>query len=121
MKVVYASRSGNVEKFVMKLGRNVDSMRIADGSEKVDDDFIIITYTDGVGSIPRQVETFLKANRDHLKAAAVSGNERRFPNTFAGAADKIAAMFDVPIIVTFDGEGGGDAVDDVVDFLEENS
>ena len=86
-----------------------------------DEDFIIITYTDGVGSIPRQVEAFLKANRDHLQAAAVSGNERRFPNTFAGAADKIAAMFDVPIIVTFDGEGGGDAVDDVVDFLEENS
>ena len=97
MKVVYASRTGNVQRFVMKLGRNVDSRRIYDGTEAVNEDYLLITFTDGKGMIPKAVETFIRGNLSHFKAAAVSGNQLRFPDSFCGA------------------------VDDVVDYLEEHA
>ncbi len=121
MKVVYASRTGNVQRFVMKLGRNVDSRRIYDGTEAVNEDYLLITFTDGKGMIPKAVETFIRGNLSHFKAAAVSGNQLRFPDSFCGAADQIEKKYEVPIIARFNGEGGGDDVDDVVDYLEEHA
>ena len=42
MKVVFASRTGNVESIVDRLG--VDALQIQDGSETVYEDYIIFTY-----------------------------------------------------------------------------
>ena len=71
----------------------------------VEGDYILITYTDGVGIIPPTVKAFLDANRAGLKAAAVSGNSERHPDTFCGAADKIAAEYGCPIIARFEKDG----------------
>ena len=46
MKVVYASRTGNVEALIGKLGIT-DALHIEDGTEKVSEDYILFTYTDG--------------------------------------------------------------------------
>ncbi len=45
MKIIYASRTGNVEAFVDKLGLS-DVMKIEDGSEQADEDYVLVTYTD---------------------------------------------------------------------------
>ena len=47
MKVVYASRTGNVEALIGKLGIT-DALHIEDGTEKVSEDYILFTYTDGL-------------------------------------------------------------------------
>ena len=103
MKLVYASRTGNVQKLVDRLG--IEALKIADGTEKAEGDYVLVTYTDGKGDIPAIVEKFIEANKDGLKAAAVSGNSERHPDTFTGAADKIAARYGVKILARFEKEG----------------
>ena len=46
MKIVYASRTGHVEILMNKLNIN-NPTRIMSGDEKVDEDFLLFTYTDG--------------------------------------------------------------------------
>ena len=107
MKLVYASRTGNVEKLVRRLG--VDAVKIAKGDETVDGEYVLVTYTDGAGIIPPAVEKFLNANRDGFKAAAVSGNSEKHPKTFCDAADKLAEKYGVKILARFEKDGDADA------------
>ena len=58
MKVVYASRTGNVESIISKLGID-DALKIEDGSETIDEDYVLFTYTDGFGDVPYEVDEFL--------------------------------------------------------------
>lgn len=111
MKLVYASRTGNVQKLVDRLG--VEAVKIAKGDEKVDGDYILITYTDGVGIIPKAVDNFIAANREGLMAAAVSGNSERHPDTFCGAAEKLEEKYGVKIITRFE-KDGNEAVEQVI-------
>lgn len=104
MKLVYASRTGNVQKLVDRIS-TADSLKIVSGEESVKEDYILITYTDGVGIIPPTVEKFLDANHANCKGVAVSGNSERHPNTFCFAADKIAEKYDLPIITKFEKDG----------------
>lgn len=103
MKLVYASRTGNVQKLINRLG--VAAVKIEKGDETVDGDYILITYTDGKGDIPSIVDKFISVNRDGLKAAAVSGNKERHPDTFCGAAEKLIEKYAIEIIARFDKDG----------------
>lgn len=103
MKVVYASRTGNVEKLVNKVGAT-DVLKIKDGTETVDGDYVIFTYTDGKGIIPKPVDKFLQANPG-VKAVVGSGNQQWHADTFNFAAQKIADQYGVPVIAKVDGEG----------------
>ena len=47
MKVVFASRTGNVQSIVDRL--SVDALEISSGDEAVSEPFLLITYTDGYG------------------------------------------------------------------------
>ena len=105
MKLVYASRTGNVQKLIDRLG--AEAVKIETGNEAVQGDYILVTYTDGAGVIPEVVEAFISHNRDGLKGAAVSGNKERHPDTFCGAADRLVEKYGVKIIATFDKEGDG--------------
>lgn len=103
MKYVYASRSGNVEELVRILG--LEAMKIKDGTEKADQDFILFTYTDGRGVMPPVVADFLKENHSCLKGVIVSGNMQRHGDTFCGAGQVISEMYGVPVIAQVDGVG----------------
>ena len=73
MKVVFASRTGNVQSIVDRL--SVDALEISSGDEAVSEPFLLITYTDGYGDVPMEVESFLNSNGDHLKGVIVSGDQ----------------------------------------------
>ena len=103
MNYVYASRTGNVEKLVQAL--ELDALKLADGTEKMDGDFILFTYTDGHGIVPPVVDLFLKANGSHLKGVIVSGNMQRHADTFCAAGQIIADTYNVPVIAQVDGAG----------------
>jgi len=102
MKYVYASRMGHVEGIVNRLGLNADI--ITDGSEKVDGDYVLFTYTDGKGIIPEIVEKFLAANPG-IKAVVGSGSMERHADTFNFAAEKIGKQYNVPILAKLDMDG----------------
>ncbi|MCR4617632.1 MAG: class Ib ribonucleoside-diphosphate reductase assembly flavoprotein NrdI [Lachnospiraceae bacterium] len=103
MKFVYASRNGHVEGIVNRLDLQ-EAMKIKDGSEKIDGDFVLFTYTDGQGIIPKIVENFLAENKG-IKAVVGSGNVERHPDTFNFAADKIAEQFNVPVLAKVNMDG----------------
>lgn len=102
MKYAFASRTGNVESIIERLG--LDALRIESGDETIDDDFIIFTYTDGFGDVPAEVETFLESNHEHLKGVVVSG-DTGYGEAFCQAGDVIADQYNVPCLYKVENEG----------------
>ena len=58
MKYVYASRMGKTEKLIGKLA--LDAMKIENGTETAEGDYIIFTYTDGNVSYRTSWKAFWK-------------------------------------------------------------
>jgi|SRR5690554_5306276 len=116
MKIVYFSRTGNVRSFVEKLGLD-DIFEIEDGSETVDEDFVLITFTDGYGEVPIEVEDFLEDNAEFLKGVASSG-DKSYDEAYCLAANEIADTYGVPILGKFEFDG---EAEDVANFLDELS
>lgn len=113
MLIVYASKTGNVRRFVESLNmKNVFIDDIANGI--VNEPFILVTYTTGIGQIPSEVEEFLKHNGKNLVAVGASGN-RNWRENFAMSANKIAYIYSVPILLKFEDDG---EVDDREKFKE---
>lgn len=111
MKMIYASRSGNVEKIVNELG--FEATKILTGEEMIHEPYILFTYTDGVGMIPKKVEAFLNNNASLMKGVVVSGSTLRHHDTFGFAGDKIAQMYDVPLLCKLDGVGTSQELDEL--------
>jgi len=104
MKLVYASRKGHVEELVKKLNYP-DVLKIETGEEVVNEDYFLITYTDGKGILPPVVETFVRNNLEGLKKAAVSGNMEKHADTFCFAADRLLEIKNIEIVARFDSAG----------------
>ena len=103
MMVVYASRTGNVNRFVDKLELGLARARVEELHE-VDEPYILITYTTGFGQVPEPVEDFLQKNHGRLKGIAASGN-RNWGVNFARSADLISARYQVPVLAKFELSG----------------
>ena len=104
MKIAYASKTGHVEKIISKLGLD-EALKIVNGDEKIDGEYIIFTYTTGKGKTPKQVEAFLAANPG-VKAVVGSGSTAKSHiETFNFAAENISKAYNVPIIAKVDGVG----------------
>lgn len=104
IQAVYASRTGHVEKIVGKLGLT-DPLKIVDGTEKIEGEYVIFTYTTGKGKTPKPVEAFLAANPG-VKAVVGSGSTAKSHiETFNFAAENISRAYGVPIIAKVDGVG----------------
>ena len=98
MVIMYDSLTGNVARFVKKL----PFVAVKITSEMVArDEFILITFTTGLGRIPDVTRGFLQNNHHLLKGVASSGN-KNFGTYFAVAADEIAQTYNVPIISKFE-------------------
>ena len=104
IKVAYASKTGHVEKIINKLGLT-DALKILDGTEKIDGEYVIFTYTSGKGKTPKPVELFLSANPG-VKAVVGSGSTAKSHiETFNFAAENISKAYNVPILAKVDGVG----------------
>ncbi len=97
MKYVYASRTGNVEAIVTNLG--LDALRIEDGTETIDEEYVLFTYTDGAGEVPPEVQDFLAKNGSLIKGVVSSGDADTFgEELFCLSADKISEDYGCPIL-----------------------
>ena len=101
MIILYDSLTGNVARFTRKLP--MEATQIANDMV-VDKDFVLITFTTGLGKVPETTKEFLKANNQYLKGIAASGN-KNFGTYFAVAADEISNLYHVPIISKFELSG----------------
>lgn len=119
MKIVYASRSGNVEKLVQKLGVT-DVLKLSTGDEEVDEEFVLFTYNDGEGEIPEIVKKFLDNNAFLCVGVFGSGNMLNHPYTYNQAVQKINEEYDIEILGKFDNDGDEDDVEDIQDILQKH-
>lgn len=110
MKVIYDSKTGNVERFVKKLPFPCFSVKEVD---KLDEPFILITFTTGIGQCPDTSLNFLEVNGEHLKGVIGSGN-RVWGKRFCAAADIISAEYNVPVLYKFELSGDNHDVETVV-------
>jgi protein involved in ribonucleotide reduction len=98
MIITYDSMTGNVERFVQKLG--FECIRVQENLI-LDKPYVLITYTTGFGQVPAKVLAFLNNNRSGLYGVAASGN-RNWGDNFARSADLIAEQHQVPVISKFE-------------------
>lgn len=97
MKIVYASRTGNIQTVMNKLNL-ANTLKIETGLEEVCEDFILFTYNDGAGVVPPTVDEFLKHNHKYLKGVVGSGNRERHPDTWNFCLDIISKEYNVPVL-----------------------
>ena len=102
MLVVYASKTGNVARFVQRLG--VEALRIQSGTELIKRPALLITYTTGFGQAPVEVLRFVEANRPYLLGVAVSGN-RNWGANFARAGEVLFERYGLPVVHKFELSG----------------
>ena len=107
MVIMYDSLTGNTARFIHKLP--FESIKITDDMI-VDQEFVLVTFTTGLGSVPETTLTFLKRNNQYLRGISSGGN-KNFGTNFAVAADDISKMYNVPIISKFELAGTPTDVD----------
>jgi len=101
MIIAFDSKTGNVRRFVQKL--NMSTVEINEDL-RIDEPFVIVTYTTGFGQVPPKVQAFLQHNASNLKGVAASGN-RNWGQSFAKSADTISSEYGVPVISKFELSG----------------
>lgn len=114
MLIVYASRTGNVENFINKTGLT-NTLHLETGNETVTEPFVLVSYTDGYGELPEEVEAFLSSHA-HLLAGVAASGDQSYGDAYCLIADTIADMYGVPILGKFEFDGSDE---DVTHFLEE--
>ncbi|RNB53722.1 class Ib ribonucleoside-diphosphate reductase assembly flavoprotein NrdI [Brevibacillus gelatini] len=103
MLIAFDSKTGNVRRFVSKLG--LPHVEI-EPEMVIEEPFVLVTYTTGFGQVPEKVERFLKRNHVYLRGVSASGN-RNWGASFAKSADTIASQYGVPVISKFELSGTG--------------
>ncbi|KAA8750172.1 class Ib ribonucleoside-diphosphate reductase assembly flavoprotein NrdI [Paenibacillus sp. UASWS1643] len=98
MLIVYASRTGNVGLFARRLP--YPTLKLTT-ELRVDEPYILVTYTDKIGEVPAKTRAFLTHNNEYLRGVAASGN-RNFGPAYALAADQISNQYGVPIVCKFE-------------------
>jgi protein involved in ribonucleotide reduction len=101
--LVYASKTGNVERFAQK----IDSMphfKIASGDEAITEPCVLLTYTTGIGQVPLEVSKFVEQNKHLICGVAASGN-RNWGETYGKAAQTLNQQYGFPILHTFELSG----------------
>lgn len=114
MKIVYASRTGNVASIVSQLP--YDALCIQNGNETIAEDYILFTYTDGFGDVPLEAESFLSANAAFLKGVIVSG-DTGYGEAYCMAGDKIAEQYDVDCLYKVENAGTDDDLEKIREIL----
>ena len=114
MKLVYASRTGNVESLVNKL--NADALNNND-AHGIAEDYILVTYTDGAGEVPFEVDEFLAKNQAHLKAVIASGNMAYGDDNFCKAGEIIADSYGVPLLYKVEDDGTDEDIAKIAELI----
>jgi protein involved in ribonucleotide reduction len=105
-KVYYDSLTGNVRRFAERLP--FEALNIAEVTV-VSEPFVLVTYTTGFGNVPPTTREFLRKHGKLLRGVASSGN-RNWGLNFGRAADKIALVYNVPILLKFELSGTNDDI-----------
>ncbi|BDU63346.1 protein NrdI (plasmid) [Candidatus Borrelia fainii] len=114
--VVYASKTGNVSRFIAKTGLK-DIFHVVTGDEIVNRPYVLLTYTFAFGKVPPEVEKFLKHNFKLMVGVAGSGN-RNWGDSFCNAVNLIKNEYNVCEILKFELSGTSHDVENFVERIK---
>jgi len=103
MLIAYFSATGKIKKFLQKTGYD----HLYDISEKgdvINEPFILMTGTVGIGEIHPAVASFVKQNHSKMQAVIGSGNKNWGAN-YCKAAIEIADHYKVPLLFCYESAG----------------
>lgn len=102
--IVFASRTGNV-RYIVTEKLDLPSVELTEDMT-IHKPFVLFTYTDGLGDVPKKVLSFMEYNKNYLlcKGVIASGNTN-FNKNFCKSADKISEMYDIPVLCKLDLRG----------------
>ena len=103
MLIVYASKTGNIERFLKKTGIT-SILKIIDESKIINEDFILLTYTTGIGEVPTEVSIFMQNNSTKCKGLIGSGN-KNWGSAFCNSVTLLHEQYNLPILMTFEMSG----------------
>lgn len=106
MLIYYASLTGNVRRFISKLGVEATDINT---HPLADTPYILVCYTFGMGQVPAEVSDWLQRNSRYLRGVAVSGN-KNWGDFYGRAGDIIAKQYGVPLLLKFELSGNDEDV-----------
>jgi len=114
--IAFASRTGNVKYIVSRL--HLPAIEIAD-DVKLEEPFLLFTYTDGLGDVPRAVAQFMDRNGALCRGVIVSGNSNFGHRVFGGAGDAIARQWRIPLVRKIDLRGFAEDYEEIRRYYED--
>lgn len=97
--IVYFSRTGNVKHICESL-----ALPYTNENEYKNEEFILFTYTDGVGKLPLQVAQFMRKHGGMCRGVLTSGNSN-FGSNYCMAGKIVSRQYRVPLGPCFDLRG----------------
>lgn len=118
MLLIYYSFTGNTERFVNKLdvGEGIDIVSVSD-VDHIQDRFILVTPTYNIGQIPEEVKEFLEEHGKKMIGVIGIGN-KSWGKTYGVASNKIAGMYDVPLLHKLEMSGNKKDIEIVENIIE---
>ncbi len=104
MTIVYFSKTNNTKRLIRKLDQHIYPQILGNSNLIVEDDIILLTYTSGLGQIPKEVEIFCNNNLSRIKYVIASGN-RNFGKLFAASGEQIEQRFGAKLIYKYELSG----------------
>lgn len=93
--IYFASRTGNVRSIIGRLALPNIEIQV---NTVAQEPFLLLTYTDGLGEVPRLVSEFMERNNKLCKGIIVSGNSNFGHHLFCGAGDKLSELYSIPVV-----------------------
>jgi len=118
MLIIFASRTGNVRRFVKKAAElSVLHLRTCELTTIIPfRQAHLVTYTDPMGAVPPLVQSFLEEHHRKILSISGSGN-RNWGRDFAAAVDRIHQQYDIPINLKFELSGTPGEIQTFVDHI----
>jgi protein involved in ribonucleotide reduction len=118
MLIIFASRTGNVRRFVNKaVEHSVLHLRTCELPGIIPfRQAHLVTYTDPMGAIPPLVGNFLEQHHRKILSISGSGN-RNWGRDFAAAVDKIHQQYGIPINLKFELSGTNNEIQNFIDYI----
>lgn len=115
MILYYDSKTGNVQRFIDKVVQITgwEAVRIQKDM-KIEKSGHLVTFTTNFGQVPVLTEEFLSIHNSKLFSVTSSGN-RNWGRNFGVAADKVSAIYDIPLAFKFELSG---TMEDINQFIE---
>lgn len=104
--IIYDSRrsSGTTKNFALNLGKTLGlEVKHVEDIDTLEEDYLLCTYTAGLGEVPLATQKFLQKNGDYIKAVVANGSSNfKMKGLFALAGERIVNQYNCELIKKLD-------------------